>query len=96
MVYVNTAVYGGLQEIQRWLPVDVHLPTILKAFSRRILTIIDQATTLTMAQPIPTPVPMRTHRGAPNGVRLLACVSNGHIELGIVWAMDHRPCSLAP
>ena len=22
-----------------------------------------------MAQPIPTPIPMRTHRGAPNGVR---------------------------
>ena len=28
-------------------------------------------------------------------VRMLRCISEGHIELGTVWAMNPRPCSLA-
>ena len=28
-------------------------------------------------------------------VRMLRCNSDGHIELGTVWAMDPRSCSLA-
>ena len=28
-------------------------------------------------------------------IRMLQCNSDSHIELGIIWAMDPRPCSLA-
>ena len=79
-----------------------------------------------IAQPIPTPIHMRTRREHQKAcgnwlvcqttsvcnnpitctarilarafrayVRMLRCNSDGYFELGTVWAMDPRPCSLA-
>ena len=61
--------------------VCVHIPRFctLVRHRRKIIMDISLAHTqrsTAIAQPIPTPIPMRTRRGAPNSVRWLACVSN--------------------